>query len=210
MNLVEYVESFSGKKGIGILMKSISESTYFEGVKFLGYEFKEIYNDWYHGSYDDDEDEEDLIEFNGSIKIKEEAEHKLKYIISWDTTEREILNNEMKDLEIKISKNNEQKLFDMLTNIEKYKDYLFFNGKVELRNRSGFNDDERGSNFCLVDIPFHESVTMTNPTLKDIVNMFYKIKSHKFDKWYEMYSSTKIIRKTKNVLILDIEFDHGS
>lgn len=95
------------------------------------------------------------------------------------------------------------------------------NTEITLVNKNGFNYDNRSTNsrsYILTDInnitikkqldsecPTQFTLSLTNPTIFDIMFSFLKLKSGKFDRCYEMYSHC--INLTKE-LILD--FDHGS
>jgi hypothetical protein len=86
---------------------------------------------------------------------------------------------------------------------------LFFRGKIVLMNMSGFNDDRRGKDSCPVILPYCHSVELIDPTIEQFIEALWLIKSKKFDIWYEMWSSAKIIIDGDKT-ILKCEFDHGS
>ncbi len=86
---------------------------------------------------------------------------------------------------------------------------LFFNGILKINNTSGFNDDHRGSDHCELKLPFVDNIVLEDPTLYDFVSALYKLKSHKFDKWYELYTNCKVT-EIDNGYRIDLEFDHGS
>jgi hypothetical protein len=81
--------------------------------------------------------------------------------------------------------------------------------KVVLRNLSGFNDDHRGSNHTKIELDFHPEYELPNNTQAAFIEGLYRIKSHKFDKWYELYSRCTV-RLVGSVIVVSLTFDHGS
>lgn len=75
---------------------------------------------------------------------------------------------------------------------------------------SGFNIDHRGSTHCAVNLIQHDSLTYSKRiTIMDATIAYYKVKSHKWDEWYELFCDAKISRRGKD-LTISLEFDHGS
>jgi len=85
----------------------------------------------------------------------------------------------------------------------------FYNGKINLINESGFNDDHRGSDHNMFNLSYCDDVTLSDPTLDEFVCALYQIKSHKYDKWYELYTDSKV-EINGNDLVIKTSFDHGS
>jgi len=82
--------------------------------------------------------------------------------------------------------------------------------RIVLHNASGENLDHRGSTHCKVKLDFYKMLNVDCPiTLKEFFEELYRLKSHKWDYWYELYSSctTKLTRQQLNVVM---HFDHGS
>lgn len=79
-----------------------------------------------------------------------------------------------------------------------------------IKNRHGFNNDHRGSDHTLIKLPFVTEVNLgTRFTLQDLIVSYFNLKSHKFDKWYELYiGASSVIHGSK--IIVDLNFDHGS
>jgi hypothetical protein len=79
-----------------------------------------------------------------------------------------------------------------------------------INNTSGFNSDHRGSDHIPLTLPysFHEHMDSTI-TLKELIDVAYLIKSHKFDYWYELFCGVRSI-KNNDFIELNIGFDHGS
>ena len=79
-----------------------------------------------------------------------------------------------------------------------------------LQNTRGYNYDKRGSNKCDLYLEFYEEKEIALPvTLKQLADAFFRIKSHKFDSWYELYCGCKKV-VSKNGVVLKVNFDHGS
>lgn len=83
--------------------------------------------------------------------------------------------------------------------------------KVVLYNSSGFNDDVRGSDLTDIKLDYCAIYVLPNNTYKSLCDGLYRIKSHKFDKWYELYIRARIkIDDTANTINISVAFDHGS
>lgn len=217
MSLVENLKKLWKGPIVKTIIKIISDSTRLEKLEYLGYKFEEIPNQWSRHNRKTLTPQqkklmkmiEDNPELNGSLKIDDKTEHELNYIFSWDYTEEETIYEVIAKSKTKISEKNKEKLIEMLSELEKHKNKIFYKGDVKIVNKSGFNDDERGSNFCILDIPYYETIEMESPTLNDVVEMFYSVKSHKFENWYELYTDCKVTYKN-GTMIIELEFDHGS
>lgn len=84
------------------------------------------------------------------------------------------------------------------------------NKKIKIINKCGFNDDHRGSNHTLIELPFVSEISLDNEfTLYDLLVSNTNLKSHKFDNWYEMYCLASCSEKS-DTIIVKLEFDHGS
>lgn len=79
-------------------------------------------------------------------------------------------------------------------------------------NKAGINDDDRGSNICKVYLNYYHSCIIKQDviTLYDIAIAFFKLRSHKKDKWYELYSCADVKENGKNSFAISLDFDHGS
>lgn len=81
---------------------------------------------------------------------------------------------------------------------------------ISFENMSGINDDHRGSTHCKLTLDYEDTIEFERYiTLKDVCDTFYRLKSHKFDNWYEMYCRTKKMREEQNYYF-ELTFDHGS
>ena len=62
----------------------------------------------------------------------------------------------------------------------------------------------------MIKLPFVDKVEFKNEfTLRQILDAYFNLKSHKFDKWYELFSSCKVKENGKDITITMV-FDHGS
>lgn len=100
-------------------------------------------------------------------------------------------------------------------NQKKLKDITFdFFDKITIFNCAGINQDERGVRILDTVLHFWPKYEIINKngaeiSLKDIAIGLYKVKSHKFENWYELYVGHEITFKN-NKAIITIDFDHGS
>lgn len=86
-----------------------------------------------------------------------------------------------------------------------------FKKSIILKNKRGINKDHRGSDHVPIKLPFYSKIELGKTvTLKNLIDACYKIKSHKFDYWYELYCGVSSITKVENKLNVYVDFDHGS
>lgn len=82
-----------------------------------------------------------------------------------------------------------------------------------LHNRSGWNSDERGSDYekgVPIQLPYNETAIIpAGSTLDNVINAFLMIRSHKFEDWYESFTSADV-KQEQELIQIDLEFDHGS
>ncbi|HAA58993.1 MAG TPA: hypothetical protein DCE42_29835 [Myxococcales bacterium] len=88
-------------------------------------------------------------------------------------------------------------------------DRVVFEGTLTLQNLSGENTDHRGADHCLLILPFRERITLHHPTVRELVEALFVVKSHKFDTWYELYCGCTLEEGDDGVVI-SLEMDHGS
>lgn len=129
-------------------------------------------------------------------------------------TESEIYPDNVEDVEYIYEKHDEDMRCVRLKAIlnEYSEDEVIICGynNISFENTSGINDDHRGSTHCKVDLAYEDLIEFDSYiSLKTLIEVYYRIKSHKFDKWYELYSSTGLDYDdyTANV---SVKFDHGS
>jgi hypothetical protein len=82
-------------------------------------------------------------------------------------------------------------------------------------NESGFNTDIRGSDSTSIILDYNR-VWKIDPdengmfSFSAIAEACYRVKSHKFDAWYELYSSAKLVKEWNSVITVNLTYDHGS
>ncbi len=81
---------------------------------------------------------------------------------------------------------------------------------ITLKNNCGINEDHRGSTHCNLLVDYEEKYQLIKLNLNQLLVGLYRIKSHKFDKNYEMFCSCHHEIEAHNKLLLKFEFDHGS
>lgn len=86
---------------------------------------------------------------------------------------------------------------------------IFIFGTITLINKDGVNPDHRGSDHCLISLPFDKELVLINPTFDQFVIALYRLKSHKFDTWYELYIKS-IVTAQANGYECELTYDHGS
>jgi hypothetical protein len=84
--------------------------------------------------------------------------------------------------------------------------------KIIIENTSGINHDHRGADHLAIKVPFQHSYTIEKRaiTVDDFTIGLYATKSHRFDKWYELFTKVKKCSFENGVLKLWLEYDHGS
>lgn len=89
-------------------------------------------------------------------------------------------------------------------------DKIIFKNNITMTNDMGIHEDKRGNNYCRVLAIFLDEIELENPTLKEFVNGIWTLKSHKFDKWYELYCGISDYENIDGNIKLNLDFDHGS
>jgi hypothetical protein len=83
--------------------------------------------------------------------------------------------------------------------------------RIHISNDAGFNEDSRGSNNVRHKLKFSDTIDLPcNHTLYDLGNCLYTMKSHKFDRWYELWMPDIDVEHHKEFNDVTIDFDHGS
>ena len=79
-------------------------------------------------------------------------------------------------------------------------------------NGSGVNTDDRSCSAKVkdADLRCRMSVTNNKVTLRELTELFYRIKGSKFDFWYELYQGFASHLDDKGTLFIQVYFDHGS
>ena len=89
---------------------------------------------------------------------------------------------------------------------------IFANQTTSLRikNVDGINGDHRGSTHCKLgrDNLYEDSVEISLPcTIIQFAQELFRVKSHKWDKWYKLYSSSDYVFDDETLFL---SFSHGS
>jgi hypothetical protein len=188
---------------ISQLFKTIYKLTSLNHVTVEGNDYYNRANTWDSGNKDDDEmcDGYSECEFDSP----EELDGAIIYHIDCDF---EFI-NECKDFAD--DPENLAKMESVLVHDSKAKLFDVPDGTViTLINRDGFNKDHRGSDHTAIALDFHESYDLEENNLESLVDALYRIKSHKFDKWYELYTGVSEINIQHNTVEIVVTFDHGS
>ena len=138
----------------------------------------------------------------------------LKYIYSWN-------HEAFEDFDQSDQSESNKYVCDLIKSIDEFikKNGEFAANNVHIclanmlliNNLSGFNHDNRGSNHIPLDLPWKSTTQLNaNFNLNDFIDVVFLIKSHKFDKWYEMYCRIKSINQNDNFIELNVQYDHGS
>jgi hypothetical protein len=191
----------STKKEINELIKFIYASVTIKNVYIFENEEKKIYcnrlNKWHGDETSEKCNGYEKCDFNDQITTSEHIQYSFSYspklgtLMLFDENAKNILkNNDLNEIYLKCSK-----------------PIIFY-------NYNGFNKDHRGSDHTKLLLDFH-SIYKLNPndntiSLKKFADACFRIKSHKFDFWYELYYDVKNVKHTDDEIIINLAFDHGS
>ena len=146
---------------------------------------------------------EDCDEIPASARFIVSDPQNIKYNLAWDTTSFEEFAETNEWSEESVSK------FIKISEIDPKHVKLNF-GRLDLSNSCGFNRDHRGSDHTRIVLDFAETqVLQDGCTLHDYATAFHRLRSHKFDSWYEMFCGAEI-SKTDAGYAIDLGFGHGS
>lgn len=196
-------------KTIKWLLKYVADVTQFHHIELNGLPYYETSNMWRsfdileRPDYDPDTPCSDYFKCEHNATIWPTTNDKIKYFFEHDYSERNIIYHhhdkfDRKRFLIDLARHELKNV--LLTGLD----------EIKIVNRHGKNSDHRGSDHCKVMLPMcSEVILQKHVTLHDIVVAFYKLKSHKWDKHYEMFlrSNVMICGNVANIKLL---FDHGS
>lgn len=190
------------------LVRFSYETTKFSHIIYKNKEYYPRTNKWYRGptprpesKHDRDEECDGYYECQTNPSIYPKKSSEPEYVIEYDYNKLDDEPEEPYKIPKLIKKIGKCKIHNI--SISGY-------DAIIIKNIAGVNGDHRGSDHCKVYLRYHSSVELKCPVkMTDFIESLYKIKSHKFDEWYEMYLRSNITIK-KNKLIISIDFDHGS
>ena len=143
--------------------------------------------------------------YKKEYKIEVQYDDKLELVIDRDMT-FEPFNKEEYDGHKKRDIN----LLEKIHKIDPHEILLSGYNRLIIQNTSKFNKDHRGADHCQILLPWNDIIIKKRPiTLYELMQYYYELKSHKFDKGYESFNGAENITTGKNIR-LEIAFDHGS
>lgn len=127
------------------------------------------------------------------VRIKPEKGEKIEYLLGLNG-----LNDE------------EDSILYQIHNVFSGSSRILHSKKLILQN-GRFNDDHRGSDHTRIILDFPKEVELKPKATKmeDFTDALFRLRSHKFDNWYEMYYTT-YTETDKNEIRIKVDFDHGS
>jgi hypothetical protein len=189
------------------LLYFVNKCTELKYFMYKNKRYKQYSNIWADGDYIDDTpecesyDTCDITKYTNKIVPKHCSD--VKYITKRKHTDDNWIEEEMST----IKKN---KMMNILLKYDKKSIVFVGINKYVFINTRGFNEDHRGSTHCKLYVKMENVVGFKGMiTLYDLIHIFYRLKSHKFDKWYEMYCESKVF-SDNNSYIIKLNFDHGS
>jgi hypothetical protein len=197
----------SDPKILDKLFKYLATVTSFHHIKFNGLHYYETGNMWESYNikkrppYDPDTECNEYRRCKRKPTIYATINDRIKYILKFDYSEKNILSKKDKKYNELVLQILPYKLKNVL---------LIGFDKLIIKNGCGPNNDHRGSDHCNVFLPMHNKVNIKKyGTLYNLAIAYYKLKSHKWDNHYEMFSGSKTVIHEGNVKVT-LDFDHGS
>lgn len=119
------------------------------------------------------------------------------------------VNLDVKRDEFKLMK--KSAMLGYMKTLNKRKDEVFFNGTIKIDSKARETEDHRGSNHCLIMLPFETDVELKNPTFSEFIEALYLSRYNKFNGWYELYAGAEVkFSASKKSIIIKTSFDYGS
>ncbi len=201
---------------IKLLFWHISRNISLHHILYNGKPYYELSNKWNSSNiknrpeYDPDIKCNGYFECTASIStIRQRTTDTVEYMYSVEQQPNilENINTEFNEKEIS---ENDKIFLENLIDID-YKKTLITGYKfIQFTNSRGINRDHRGSTHCRINLKFEKQVNINEYiTLHDLVQIYYRTKSHKFDTWYELYCGCSVIKKKENFYV-NLSHDHGS
>ncbi|BBM83866.1 hypothetical protein [Candidatus Uabimicrobium amorphum] len=214
-SIIEEMKEFGldTNEAFNILVKAIFRSTMFRGAEYDGTMYNELPNIWGSASEKGVEKKYCCNSDHSFAEYYENAEcamdvidrveadfSDIQFCWDWEGVDCEIDEYELE---------NEEAILEYLESLPDKEDQVVIDSIVTMRNDMGANSDHRGSDHCLLVLPFTTRTQMKSPTLREFISHLYLLKSHKFDGWYEMYCRLSA-KELEYTCELDLSFDHGS
>jgi hypothetical protein len=187
---------------IDYIFEYVSRVTSFHHIKFNGLPYYETKNLWRphdikeRASYDIDVLCNKSRQCDREPSIIPKYGDKIKYVLKYNYRKKNILSK------------GDVKYNNFVLQISQYelRNVLLIGfDKFTVKTVFGYlNDDHRGSDHCNVYLPTHHKVRMIKyVTLYDLATAYYKLKSHKWDDYYEMFrcATTRIYNGNVNVVL---------
>ena len=211
-SIIEELKGFglNTNEAFNLLVKVIFDSTEFRGAKHNGTMYNELPNPW-GNSCSEKVDKKYCCESDHSFaEYYENAECAMDSLerVSADFSDMEFC-WEWSGIEVEYDGENAEKITEYLQELADKEQQVVIDSVVGMSNYMGANDDHRGSDHCLLVLPFTSKTQAKAPTLREFISRLYLLKSHKFDKWYEMYCGLSV-NELEYTCELDLSFDHGS
>jgi hypothetical protein len=218
-------------KCLRYLIGYLYQTTSFIGAKYKEKVYRELPNQWAHrddfteaeqekgcdGYMDECELESRIctnIQFPAgkiaTLAVLNSSDFKIEFLYEHVPNDYEHRVDEENESENDYSKFETKEVQDYLSRLPNKGNVLLIEESYVIYNPCGINDDHRGSDHCELELPFIDKIKITNPSLHDFISALYLLKSHKFDKWYELYTGSKIQELQSGNRVIVLEFDHGS
>lgn len=194
-------------KTIKSLLRYTTTVTTFHHIELNGKPYYETENMWCSSNTSERPDYDPDTPCNGYRDCEHKAsihptkDDKIKYCFKYDYNIHNIVEHDDPKCDLLIANLARHELKNvLLTGID----------EINIINPCGRNADHRGSDHCRVLLPAFQKITLQKHfTLHDIVIAFYNLKSHKWDRHYEMFVGSEV-EFYGRIAWVELSFDHGS
>lgn len=201
VSAVAGVKGCSTEAAIRLLVQHLYDSTSCTGGMYRGESYPELPNPWGPRGSEEDKDactdtssDPDHCPTQGRAIAPENAS---EVTLTWEW-----------GLPLYV-KPKDRCLLPLLEKLTELPDVPFLSKALLITNYSGWNSDHRGSDHCALALPMSTRVSLNAPTLSQVIRALYAVKSHKFDRWYELYAGCTVT-ESEHRITLQLDFDHGS
>ncbi|HMV79179.1 MAG TPA: hypothetical protein PK453_24850 [Leptospiraceae bacterium] len=189
---------------LSALIRFIYDTHTFFSFEYDGKEYHNQPNQWYFGEFDGfphdpvtpckGYDECEFEEGQKLVRVQPKPGKKIKYNIDWEGRE---FDEESKPLVYEIG--------------QVFSQNPILHSRPLILINENFNDDHRGSDHTRIILDFPGKVALKGKKTKmtDFVDALFRLRSHKFENWYEMYYGAEV-SSDKKAITVDVMFDHGS